>query len=111
MAGPLFENFCVQETLKLFFNRGEQPRVYYLRTNNNLEVDIIIEKTFQSVIPVEIKLNKTPNLSMASNITRFRKIFSDLDISTGLLVSLADKSFWLSREINAVSLDDYLRTL
>ena len=33
MAGALFENYCLQETVKNFANRGEQPRVSYLRTN------------------------------------------------------------------------------
>jgi len=39
MAGPLFENFCIQETVKAFYNSGERAPLYYVRTNNNLEVD------------------------------------------------------------------------
>ena len=75
-AGALFENSCVQETLKLYFNHGKQPNVYYLRTNNNLEIDLIIEKSLEEIIPVEIKLNKTPSARMVANMDRFRKIFS-----------------------------------
>ena len=36
MAGALFENYCLQETVKIFANLGEQPRLSYVRTNNRV---------------------------------------------------------------------------
>jgi len=44
MAGALFENYCIQETVKQIFNGHTNYRVYYIRAHNNLEVDLIIEK-------------------------------------------------------------------
>ena len=35
MAGPLFESFCVQETIKVFFNLGLGHGLFYLRTSND----------------------------------------------------------------------------
>ena len=43
MAVALFENFCIQETIKYFFNRGIQPRLFYFRSHNELEIDLLIE--------------------------------------------------------------------
>jgi len=111
MAGALFENFCVQETVKLFFNNAANPRLFYLRTNNNLEVDLLIEKSLRSLIPVEIKLHKTPNAAMGSNLRRFKKTFSGLDIDPGLIVSLVETTIPLGRDIAAIPFDEYLKKI
>lgn len=109
LSGPLFENFCVQETIKVFFNHGDRPRLFYLRTSNNLEVDLLLEVSAQSLIPVEIKLSKTPSVSMGSNIVRFRELFLAFDIQKGLIVSLTGETIPLSSGITAITFDDYLR--
>ncbi len=111
MAGALFENYCVQETLKLYFNCGRRPKLYYLRTNNNLEIDLIIERSYQDILPVEIKLNKTPNPRMAGNMARFRKTFSGLNIAPGWLLSLSDETFPLDRQTTAINFLEYIQTL
>lgn len=111
MAGHLFENFCVQETVKYFLGRGEQPPIYYLRTSNGLEVDLLIEPEAGVLVPVEIKLTKTPTPQLAKNITRFREEFSQLQPVQGLLLSLADQSRPLTRELTAITLDEYLQGL
>lgn len=108
MAGALFENYCIQETIKLFFHRGRRANIYFMRTNNNLEVDLLIEESFQTLIPVEIKLNKTPSLAMGSNISRFRRLFDRFNIKKGLIVSLTEESFPLSKDLVSLTLDDYL---
>jgi hypothetical protein len=109
MAGALFENFCVQETVKLFFNKAANPRLFYLRTNNNLEIDLLIEKSLRSLVPVEIKFHKTPNMAMGSNLQRFRKTFSGLNLETGLIISLVDKKIPLGADIAALPFDEYLQ--
>jgi uncharacterized protein len=109
LAGPLFENFCIAETIKLFFNRGRRGNLFYLRTNNNLEVDLLIEESFETVTPVEIKFHQTPNLRMGSNIARFQELFSKLKIHNGLILSLSEESVPLTRKIFTVTFDDYLK--
>jgi predicted AAA+ superfamily ATPase len=111
MAGHLFENFCIQETVKYFLGRGEQPPLYYIRTSNGLEVDLLIEQSAGSLIPVEIKLTKTPTPQLAKNITVFRETFAQLDPAPGLLLSLADETRPLSREVTAVTLDEFFKQL
>ena len=83
LAGALFENFCIQETVKAFLNRAERPPLYYLRTQDNLEVDLLIETGLRTLIPVEIKLTKTPKPAMAGNIEKIRRALPKLKFQAG----------------------------
>lgn len=111
MAGALFENFCIQETIKLFLAKGVQPPLYYLRTGSGLEVDLLIEPSAGLLLPVEIKLSKTPAPKQARTLTTFRESFAGLNPAPGLLLSLADESRPLTREVTAVTLDEYLKRI
>ncbi|MDO9288844.1 MAG: ATP-binding protein [Thermodesulfovibrionales bacterium] len=111
LAGPLFENFCVQETVKHFLNAGQRPPLYYLRTSNNLEVDLLIEKSYQELIPVEIKLSKTPTPVMAKPVVRIKETFDKLPLRDGFLVSLSEKSIQLTADVKALPLDGFLKKL
>jgi uncharacterized protein len=108
MAGALFENFCLQEIIKWFFHRGERANLYYLRTHNQLEIDLLIEKSFQTLIPVEFKLSKTPHPAMGSSLERFRKIFPSWNIESGFLLSLSEESFPLTPNFQVKPLNDFL---
>lgn len=57
-AGPLFETFVVGEILKSYYHRGVDPRIFYYRTKDGVEVDIVMEQN-GSLIPIEIKLGAT----------------------------------------------------
>jgi predicted AAA+ superfamily ATPase len=111
MAGALFENFCVQETVKCFANGGEQPRISYLRTNNGLEVDLIIEGASLRPLPVEIKLSRTPSAGLAAGIIRFNTLFAETRPEDGLLLCLADGERPLCRGVTAIGLQEYLGRL
>jgi len=107
MAGALFENFCVQETIKAIFNQGKTPNLYYIRTHNGLEIDMLIEKKGK-LFPIEYKLTKTPTLDMGKSIKRFRKLFSRLNIMPARIISMSDKSIPLVRDLSVQTIDDYL---
>jgi len=111
MAGALFENYCLQETVKSFTNRGEQPRISYLRTNNGLEVDLIIEGSNLRPLPVEIKLSRTPTAALASGLARYASLFAKADPEDGLLLCLADGERPICRGISAIGVEAYLQML
>jgi predicted AAA+ superfamily ATPase len=111
MAGALFENYCVQETVKIFANRGEQPRLSYLRTNNSLEVDLIIEGKNLRPLPVEIKLSRTPTAAMASGLTRYSSLFAKANPEEGFLLCLADGDRQLCRGVTAIGVEEYIQML
>jgi len=108
MAGALFENFCIQETVKVFINKGLVPGIYYIRTNNQLEVDLIMESGSGGLYPVEIKLTKTPRQTMGQPMSRFKALFSKLPVKKGRLLYLGSKSFPLVRDIDIMSFNDYV---
>lgn len=111
MAGALFENFCIQETVKIFANTGEQPRLSYLRTNNGLEVDLIIEGSNMRPLPVEIKLSRTPTASLASGITRYASLFAETAPEKGFLLCLADGTRDICRGVTSVGVEEFLGML
>ncbi|MFH1437806.1 MAG: ATP-binding protein [Pseudomonadota bacterium] len=110
LAGPLFENFIVQETVKSFLNRGARPGLFFLRTHNGLEVDLIIESN-QKLFPFEIKKTGTPGVGMAAPIERFRKVFSGLKIAHGRLLSLSSRELQLTENVSVQNMDSYLDSL
>ena len=79
-----------------------------MRTGAGLEVDIIIEESFNRMMAVEVKLTKTPNTSMGSNLRRFRRVFEAFDVHKSIILSLNDESFPMGNNIFSSSLDDYL---
>lgn len=106
MAGHLFENYCLMEVLKVFTSHGKPAPLYYLRTNNQLEVDLLIET--DKLTPVEFKLAKTPSSSMASGITRLRETFARLNPAPGFVVSLTEETNPLNRKDVNMPLLDFL---
>lgn len=111
MAGALFENYCIQETVKIFANQGEQPQLSYLRTNNGLEVDLIIEGQNLRSLPVEIKLSRTPTATLASGLTRYASLFAQTEPEDGLLLCLADGERAICRGTTAIGVENYLQML
>ncbi len=110
MAGALFENHIIQETIKCFYNSGMAPNIYYLRTSNGLEVDLIIEHE-NKLFPFEIKLSKSPKISMTKQLNSFKELFPDLDIQKGAIVSLTEKSYPLTKNVDAINFFDYVNSL
>jgi predicted AAA+ superfamily ATPase len=111
LAGPLFENFCIQETLKIAMSKGIDPRLYYIRTHNGTETDLIIEGANSALHPFEFKLSKTPKPGMATALVRLTAQFEKLNFEPGAVVSLSSQSTSLTRNVRNLSVIDYLKTI
>lgn len=74
MGGAIFENYVVAEITKIFHHRGEEPNLYYWRTADGSEVDLIVDAG-PALIPIEIKQTETPLPRMAKEIAAFRALF------------------------------------
>ena len=55
LRGRLFEQFMIQETRRLLDYAGGDERMFYWRTNNGAEVDLIVELAGTPVLAVEFK--------------------------------------------------------
>ena len=111
MTGALFENYIIQEVVKTFLNRGQIPPIYYYRTHNGLEIDLIIEKNAITLIPVEIKFSQTPKRTMNKNIDAFMKYSKNKNIKNGKLVTLSEKEIILSKNISLTNVHTFLKML
>ena len=111
LSGPLFENLCVQEAAKIAFSQGVAPRLYYLRTHNGLEIDLLVEGANGGLHAFELKLSKTPRPGMALSLERFVDVFRGLNPESGSLVSLSANTIALTRLATSLSFSDYLETI
>ncbi len=73
MAGALFETACVSQMYKRLSVFGEENSMYYYRSTDGLEVDIIIENDNVS-FPFEIKLSSTINQEHIRNLRKWKGI-------------------------------------
>ncbi len=107
LSGALFENLVISETLKMFYNKAINPNLYYLRTSNNLEIDLLIEIDNQ-IKAYEIKLSQTPTLVMAKWLNQASLLFKDLNIVEKNIVCLKDGEAQITNDIKALGLEEYL---
>lgn len=113
MAGALFENFCIQEIVKFFFHRNSPAPLSFFRRQNGLDVDCIIDRGVDGLIPVEIKLTRTPRRKQTANLQCFSEIASrkGLSVRGTYCICLVDTAVRLTRETTALPLVDFLGRL
>jgi predicted AAA+ superfamily ATPase len=59
LIGPLLENFVAMELRKQITWSEVQPRMFHLRTQTGVEVDIILEDARGSMVGIEVKASGT----------------------------------------------------
>lgn len=79
IRGHLFESFIVSQLFKYRFNQGEKPHLYFWRDIQGHEIDCVIEKSFNEIVPIEIKSNMTMQPDFFKNL----KIWSEITQQQG----------------------------
>jgi predicted AAA+ superfamily ATPase len=72
--GALFETMVINDFLKRYYAFGNMPSMYYLRTRDGLEIDLLIE-TGQKIHMFEIKSSSTIMPAHASSLLKAKKVF------------------------------------
>ncbi len=85
MGGALFEGLVVSEAIKVLAHTGRRPELYYWRSHDGLEVDLLVP-VGDRLLPVEIKATATPTARHARPLDRFRKTAGGRSTDHGLLV-------------------------
>lgn len=85
MGGALFEGLVVIEAVKAFTNAGQKPALWYWRSHDGLEVDLILQAK-GTLIPIEIKLTTTPTANHLDSLRRFRALAGADLCEPGILV-------------------------
>jgi uncharacterized protein len=85
MAGALFETACVSQFYKRFSAFADPCSLYYYRSTDGLEVDLLIE-TGKTIYPIEIKLSSTIDYGRTSSLMKWLEISRIKDVR-GLIIS------------------------
>jgi len=104
--GPLFETLVVTDFWKRFHHHGQKTSMYYLRTRDGLEIDLVIEIEGKLNL-VEIKSSSTIRPEHSYSLL---KIMHDLKslVAKSLIVSNSPKPFVLPKEVINYPWDDIL---
>lgn len=89
--GPLFETLVVTDFLKRFYCHGQIPSMYYLRTHDDLEVDLVIEGG-RGLTLIEIKSSATITKEHASSLIRAKRDLGDL-VENAMIISQSNNTF------------------
>jgi predicted AAA+ superfamily ATPase len=100
-AGSLLENYVISEMIKSYWHRGHEAPLWFWRTKEGHEVDLIIEEEGR-LFPIEIKMSMTPDMNVARGILQLKKL-SD-NVGKGAIVCMAESEYPLNREINIIPL-------
>jgi len=91
MIGPLFETMVVTEWVKAFCHRGQPAELYYWRSKNGLEVDLIVDRNGR-LHPIEIKATATLLPGHAEALLKWRQL-AGTAAQGGMIVADIDQPF------------------
>jgi len=95
--GHLFETVIITDFLKRFLNFGEKPSMYYLRSRDGLEIDLVIDHGGKiNLFEVKSAMTITPK-----HVTSLKRIAKETKLNIGkmAIVSCADKNFLVEKNI------------
>jgi predicted AAA+ superfamily ATPase len=95
LSGRIWETFIIEEIIKGFKNLGILFELYYYRTSNKAEVDLVLEGDF-GLIPVEIKFGA---VTLHKNLHALESFIKDYGARIGLVINNASETAWLSKTI------------
>ncbi|HRX86351.1 MAG TPA: ATP-binding protein [Phycisphaerae bacterium] len=98
MGGTLLETYVVAEVLKSWWNQGKQAALYYLRTKDGYEIDLLLQQD-RHVYPVEIKKAASPRREWAQAFDSLNTL--KLDWPAGAVVCLRRDALPLSDKVTA----------
>jgi len=85
MAGALFEGLVVSEAHKVFALRGKRPDLYFWRSHDGIEVDLVARLP-RGLVPIEIKLTATPTLKHLQPLGRFQELAKGSTVAQGIVI-------------------------
>ena len=89
LRGPLLETFVISELVKVRFNMGEKPNLYFWRDKNGHEIDCLIDRSGGPLL-LEIKSGKTVNEDFFNNLEYYQKI-SGMDSAHSYIIYGGDQ--------------------
>lgn len=82
LKGALFESFVISEMFKFSYNNNKVPQIYFWRDVQGHEIDAIIEKSYASIVPIEIKAGMTVSNDFFKGLIDWRKISEQPEVQS-----------------------------
>jgi predicted AAA+ superfamily ATPase len=98
-SGQLFETFVVAEVIKSYWHRGKEPRIFYFRTKEKAEIDILFEENGK-LMPAEIKLSSMIGSDDLKVIKSLKK--TKFSVGKGAVISPVPHSYPLANDLSVV---------
>ena len=95
--GPLFETVLVTDFWKRFLHHGQTPSLYFLRTQDGLEIDLLVEDENRLRL-IEAKSTATIRPEHATSLQRVKNDLSGI-VDSAMIVSNASDLYSLPGEI------------
>lgn len=95
-AGHIYETFVVSEIIKSYANAGKKCDMYYFRSTNQDEIDLLFYYN-NTLYPIEIKKTATPNIKDISAFKLLPKYYKNVKIGTGGIICNAKELIPLSQ--------------
>ena len=102
LMGNLFENMVVMDMLKSRLNRAEEPDMYFMRTSNGTEADVVVERGGALDI-YEIKASSTFHPDMAANLEKLAPL---IGVAGARTVVYCGKTLGMVRDARYVNFAD-----
>ncbi len=99
-AGPLVETAVVAGWVKAFRHRGVPPSLYYWRSREGLEVDLLVERN-GVLTPIEVKASATITPTHAAEVRKWRALAGQPDVPAALIADV-DRPFSVAPGVRAV---------
>ncbi len=93
--GKIWETFVAEQLIRQFTNQLERLDYYYYRTQNQAEVDLILE-TESGLIPIEIKAG---SITAKRQLKALEAFIEEHNCAYGLVVNNGDEVYKLSPKI------------
>jgi len=98
MAGALMENYCILEIVKSYRHRGLEPPVWFYRTKEKKEIDLLIAED-GLLFPIEVKLTAAPRKNALAGMRSFEA--TGAKTGKGAVLCLVDEPFPLDEKTDA----------
>ena len=110
VIGSLWETHVVMQVFKHYFSEAKKPPLWFWRTSQGAEVDLLIERGGQ-FIAIEAKFAEMPDKSATKGIRSLKNFYGAQSVIKGYIASRSDRQFPLTENVFAIpgsNIDEYL---
>lgn len=96
LRGNLIENFIIADLLKQYYNRDQQPPLYFWRDQQGHEIDCVIEEALE-LVAIEIKSGKTVIPDYFTQLNHWKELTSSksgAEVKNFVIYGGATNSSW-----------------